>query len=281
MSRRLGGAAMPPKDGVTAGPRLRLAWALLPMLVVAVSWFAAKAALAAPAAAQAVPPPKPAPATPAAPASGPAWSTLTPAQQQALAPLRPTWDSTDSPRKQKWVEVADRMPHMPADERSRVRERMAAWAAMTPAERTRARVQFQETRRIGPDERQARWQAYQALPESERNRLAQAAKKPAAPAAAPAPAASSPSSGNAKRNVVAATPSPAPRSVTPTVVQAKPGASTTTVDKQARPPLHHQPGLPKIVATPSFVDPTTLLPRRGPQAAAMRAAASADPTQQP
>lgn len=266
----------------TAGPclRLRLTWALLPMLLLALAWFAA-----APAAAQTAPPPKSAPATAAAPAaaSGPAWSTLTPAQQQALAPLRPTWDSTDSARKQKWVEVADRLPGMPADERARVRERMAAWAAMAPAERARARVQFQETRRIGADERQARWQAYQALPESERNRLAQAAKKPAAPAVAPAPTpgSSSPAASNAKRNVVAAAPSPAPRNVTPTVVQAKPGASTTTVDKQARPPLHHQPGLPKIVATPSFVDPTTLLPRRGPQAAAMRAAASSDPSRQP
>ena len=80
---------------------------------------------------------------------------------------------------------------------------------------------------------------------------------------------------------MAAAPSPAPRSVAPTVVQAKPGASTTTVATTAKPPLHHQPGLPKIVATPTFVDPMTLLPRRGPQAAAMRTAASSDPTRQP
>ena len=87
--------------------------------------------------------------------------------------------------------------------------------------------------------------------------------------------------GTPKRNVVSATTGPAPRSVAPTVVQAKPGASTTTVATPAKPPLHHQPGLPKIVATPNFVDPATLLPRRGPQAAAMRAAASTDPTLQP
>jgi hypothetical protein len=69
--------------------------------------------------------------------------------------------------------------------------------------------------------------------------------------------------------------------VAPTVIQAKPGATTTTLTTPAKPPLHHQPGLPKIVATPAFVDPTTLLPRRGPQAAAMRTAASSDPAQQP
>jgi hypothetical protein len=230
-----------------------------------------------------------APAAPAAPAvdvSGPPWSSLSPAQQQALAPLRPTWDTTNAASRLKWLDVASRFPRMPADERQRVQERMAAWAALSPNDRARARVQFQETRRIGAEERQARWQAYQALPEDERRRLAQAARKPAVPpagasAAGVPPAASRSEAGNRKRNLVATTPGPQPRAVAPTVVQVKPGASTTTVATRAKPPLHHQHGLPKIVATPNFVDPTTLLPKRGPQAAAMRTVSSSDPTQQP
>lgn len=246
----------------------------LPCLALALVALGAQVAVAAPPAAQTAPR-----------TTGPAWSVLTPAQQQALAPLRPTWDANDAPRKLKWIEVADRFPSMPLDERQRVQERMAAWAAMSPTERARARVQFQETRRIGAEERQARWQAYQALPEDERKRLAQAARKPVAPAAtagSAAAAASAAGSGStAKRNVVALAPGPTPRAVAPTVVQAKPGATTTTVSTQAKPPMHHQPGLPKIVSTPNFVDPTTLLPRRGPQAAAMRTAASSDPTRQP
>ncbi len=218
----------------------------------------------------------------AASVSGPAWSSLTPVQQQALAPLRPTWDSTGAASKMKWMEVAGRFPGMPADERNRVQERMAAWAAMSPNERARARIQFQETRRIGAEERQARWQAYQALPDDERKRLVQAAKKaPLPPAALASGGAQGADTGSAKRNLVATSPGPTPRAVAPTVMQAKPGASTTTVTTQAKPPMHHQPGLPKIVATPAFVDPTTLLPRRGPQAAAMRTAASSDPTRQP
>ncbi|MBI5717096.1 MAG: DUF3106 domain-containing protein [Burkholderiales bacterium] len=228
----------------------------------------------------------PAPTTPPAVASvsGPAWASLAPAQQQALAPIRPGWDALDPIHKMKWIDVANRFPGMPADERRRVQERMAAWAAMTPAERARARVQFQETRRIGAETRQERWLAYQALPDDERKRLAQAAGKPAAPsasAASRASAAATPGTGSSKRNLVASTPTPPPRAVAPTVVQAKPGASTNTVAAQARPPMHHQHGLPKIVATPGFVDPKTLLPRRGPQAAAMRTAASSDPTRQP
>lgn len=248
----------------------------LPYMALALAALVSHAPYAAPPASQAV-----------ASTSGPAWSALTPAQQQALAPLRPTWDANDAPRKLKWIEVADRFPKLPADERRRVQERMAAWAAMTPSERARARVQFQETRGLGAEERQARWQAYQALSEDERKRLAQVAKKPAAPTASAAAvrsaaAAAGPASGSsAKRNVVATSPGPAPRAVAPTVVQAKPGVTTTTVATQAKPPMHHQPGLPKIVSTPNFVDPATLLPRRGPQAAAMRTAASSDPTRQP
>jgi hypothetical protein len=223
-------------------------------------------------------------APPAVTASGPAWSTLAPAQQQALAPLQSSWQGIDEQRKMKWLEVAERFPRMPADERARVQQRMSAWAAMAPADRARARLQFQESRGVAADERQARWKAYQALPEDERKRLALAAKKPAPAASATRSTGTSTAKlepSGPKRNVVATAPSPSPRSVTPTVVQAKPGATTTTVATVAKPPLHHQPGLPKIVSTPGFVDPNTLLPRRGPQAAAMRAAASADPTQQP
>ena len=78
---------------------------------------------------------------------------------------------------------------------------------------------------------------------------------------------------------------PAPanvKPVSPTVVQAKPGASTTLVSKTPAPPLHHQAGLPKIAATDGFVNPSTLLPSRGPQGAAAIAApaSAASSTQQ-
>lgn len=208
------------------------------------------------------------------------WEALTPAQKQALAPLQKEWSTIDAPRKQKWLDVAARFPKMPADERQRVQERMAAWSALSPSERARARLQFQETRQITPEERQARWQAYQALPDDERRRLAQQSK-PAGNGKSAAPAPRQAQADGAKRNLVAPTPAPPVRAVAPTVVQAKPGATTTTMATKAAPPAHHQPGLPKIVATPSFVDQATLLPKRGPQGAAVRSAASNDPAKQP
>src|SRR5204862_3080770 len=81
-----------------------------------------------------------------------------------------------------------------------------------------------------------------------------------------------------KSNIV---PNPAfaapPKAVGPTVVQAQPGATTTLMSRRPVPPAHQQTGLPKIAATPGFVDKSTLLPQRGPQGAATHSAASSTP----
>jgi hypothetical protein len=220
-------------------------------------------------------------------AGGPTWASLSPAQQQALAPLQKDWPQIEPNRKQKWLEMSARFPSMPADERQRVQARMAEWARLTPAERANARLHFQEARQVPAEERQARWEAYQALPEEERRKLALHAKPASQPASAAASAtrprlfgASEPAAG--KRPAGAAPlATTATRPVAPIVVQAKPGATTTTLSTKAPTPSHSQPGTPKIAATPGYVDPTTLLPRRGPQGAAVRAAASADPAGQP
>jgi hypothetical protein len=212
------------------------------------------------------------------------WAKLTPAQRQALAPLERDWPSIDAQRRDKWLEVAARFPTMSADDKARLQARMTEWSRMTPAERSRARLQYQATRQLAKDERQAQWQAYQALPPDQRKALAQKAK-PAARTPAPTSAANKTTAATAdsgKRNLVQATAAPQPRAVSPTVQRAGPGATTRPMSTKAPlPPAHHQAGMPKIATTPSFVDPATLLPKRGPQGAATRTAASSDPTSQP
>lgn len=207
------------------------------------------------------------PATAAA-EQGPRWSALTPAQRLALAPLQQDWHTIDASRKQKWLQVAGRMPSMSPDERQRIGERMAEWARMTPQERGRARLQFLEAKQIPAEDRAARWEAYQALPPEKREALASKAASPAA-SATPALAGNTPraSTPEPKRNVVQATPPSPAKPVAPTVIQVRPGATTTLVSREVKPPRHHQPGQPKIAAVPGAVDPATLLPLRGPQAA--------------
>jgi hypothetical protein len=208
-------------------------------------------------------------------ADGAAWARLTPAQQQALDPLKADWATLEPERRAKWLEVAQRFSTMSAAERQRLHSRMAEWARLSPAQRRTARLQFQEARRVSPEDRQAAWKAYQALPQEQRQRLAQQSR-PATKAAAPAPA--STSAPKAKVNVVQSSTPARPRAVSAAVRQARPGATTSPMNQTPHPPAAIQHGLPKIAATPGFVDPATLLPRRGPQGAASARLAPAQPS---
>jgi hypothetical protein len=191
------------------------------------------------------------------------WASLTPAQRATLAPLEREWGSIDPLRQRKWLEIAMRFPRLSAEEQQRVQQRMTEWARMTPEERGRARVQFQETRQLSAQERQAGWEAYQALPAEEKRELAQRA----APAAQRGGASTVEPSA---KSTIVRVPSAPPvlKPVGPTLMQVAPGATTTSVTRAPAPPLHQQPGLPKMAATPTFVDKNTLLPKRGAQAAA-------------
>lgn len=240
------------------------------------------ALLSCPAAAQ----PQPSPAKRVAQPAGPSWQSLRPEQRAALAPLQQDWDSIDAQRKVKWLDIAGRYPKLPAAEQQKLQTRMAQWSRLSASERARARLNFQEVKQLPNQERQDRWQAYQALPESQRKALASRATG-AGIAKPPPQLASRPASDGVaaarKRNIVA-NPSlsakPA-RAVAPTVVQAAPGATTTLVTRQPAPPAHQQAGLPKIAATPGFVDRNTLLPKRGPQGASVRASGSNAPPARP
>lgn len=245
--------------------------------IVAAALCLALAAGAAPARSQAGAPASPSRASEV----GPKWSDLSPVQRTSLKPLERDWSTLEGDNKQKWIEVAGRMPGMPTPERERVQARMTEWARLSPKERGEARMAFQQAKQVAPKDRQAQWEAYQALP-AEQKRQLQARAVP------PPPSSSKPASvqrgdkPQAKSNIV---PNPAfaapPKPVGPTVVQAAPGATTNLMSKRPTPPAHQQTGLPKIAATPGFVDKTTLLPQRGPQAAATRSAAASAPVQRP
>lgn len=211
----------------------------------------------------------------AAPGADAAWADLSAGQRAALAPLREEWPRIDGARREKWLELAARFPAMPEAERQRVQARMSAWANLSPAERGQARLQFQEAQRWTPQERQARWEAYQSLHPQARQVLAERWRL-----GAPGPDGAAVRSSGAKRNLVE-TPVPAatpPKSASPTSVRAATGATTQPIPRTpgADFPLH-QPGVPKIAATDAFVDPATMLPRRGPQGAAVTAPKAAAP----
>lgn len=213
------------------------------------------------------------------------WSDLSAPQRRALRPLAALWPTMEISNKQRWVNVANRFDKLSPQEQQRLQERMTQWSKLPPQERGEARLRFQQTRQLSPEERQKKWASYQALSPQERGELAQQARRKQQPVvlgdnmAGPrerAQQASKRQRGNestSKSNwVPGVSPNaPAQTAVAPSLVKAGRGATTSLVNQRPTPPLHQQTGLPKIAATKGFVDPVTLLPKKGAQGAAMMA----------
>lgn len=209
------------------------------------------------------------------------WQSLSPQHQATLAPLAGQWATLDDSSRQKWIRVANRYPRLSPDAQVKIRERMTHWAKVPAQQRGEARLRFQNSRQLSPQERQEKWAAYQALSPQERHDLTKQALRKQRPVVMAASEAGPreltqlrdvrPSSSlqNRKTNLVPGSTAAAPRAVSPTVVKTGPGATTSLVTQTAAPPLHQHTGLPKISAGATFVDPQTMLPRKGSQSAAM------------
>ncbi|MFZ9510321.1 MAG: DUF3106 domain-containing protein [Burkholderiaceae bacterium] len=153
-----------------------------------------------------------------------AWAQLTPAQRVALAPLAATWPQISEGQKRKWIALSRNFDQLSDAERRRLHERMGEWVALSPADRARARLNFADLRQHPADDRRAKWEAYNALSDEDKRRLAQ--RVPAPPAGA----------------AVAARPAPEGR---------------LARLPQARP---DEKPLPRIAASPEHVAHNTLLP---------------------
>ncbi len=156
----------------------------------------------------------------------PLWTELTLPQRQALAPLAPKWDEVSEAQKRKWLALSQNFPKIPVAEQAKLHSRMAEWVALSPAQRTQARLNFGEAQQLTPDDKKAKWQAYQALTPEEKHKLAAGAAKPPATAAAVKPASA---------QKLAAVPQP-----------------------------KHVVKPPRIAAGANQVDPNTLLPQPAP-----------------
>ena len=273
-------------EGFLSRSRLpRLLESLVAAALVAAAGFSASGAFAAQAE-YAGPSTTPL-ATPAvngeAAAGGPAWNELNPAHRKVLAPLANDWNSLDARSKERWIDVAGRYPKMKPDEQQRANQRMGEWSHMTVAQRTQARMNFQEARSLSKEEREARWKAYQALPEEKKRELAakRVAATPASGASATVAVAhrrvpAALDTVQPKNNVVgSAAPVHAGAGSAPVVDAKRPGVTTTLLTRRATPPAHQHDGALKIAAGPNAVDRTTLLPKHTTVAAASTAASGA------
>jgi hypothetical protein len=160
------------------------------------------------------------------PESKPTWTELTPPQQKALAPLSATWRALGEAHKRKWLALSENFATMPPPEQARLHSRMTEWAALSPQQRTLARLNFAEAQKVAPTDKRAKWEAYQALPAEEKRKLAAGAG--------------------------ASSPKPPPTAV---AVQPVPAQKLARIPKPKKPE-----STAKIAVIPGQVDNNTLLP---------------------
>ncbi|NML45549.1 DUF3106 domain-containing protein [Ramlibacter sp. G-1-2-2] len=158
--------------------------------------------------------------------SSPTWNELTADQKKALEPLASSWSRLGTAHKRKWLAVSSNFPTMPPAEQARLHSRMAEWAALSPQQRTLARLNFAETQALPVDDKRAKWEAYQNLSPEEKKKLAAGAGKPVPPTAAAV--------------------HPAPQKLT-----------------AVPPPRKNDAQAPRIAVAPGKIDHNTLLPAPG------------------
>lgn len=195
-------------------------------------------ASAAPAPSSAQPPTGAPSATPAvarpAREEGPAWSSLNAAQRSALKPLETIWASLHGQQKAKWVVIARDFAQKSPQEQALLHSRMVEWARLTPAQREQARLNYgvaQEIAGKSSKTKREEWEAYQALTDAEKHKLA--AQAPRHVPNLPTPVRPTPTD----KLAVLPAPTPAPE-----------GSEPATARQ------------PKIITSPEQIDPATLLP---------------------
>lgn len=173
---------------------------------------------------------KPAPSLP----GRPLWMDLAESQQQALAPLAQLWPTMTEQHKRKWLAVSQNFGQLTPDEQATVQGRMREWAALSPQQRTAARLNYADAKQLLQEDKKAKWEAYQALSAEAKQKLAAQQNQPiqgAAPAVKPVAASKLTTSPVASANKALpriATDQVAPATLLPTPVTSTAPASAST-----------------------------------------------------
>jgi hypothetical protein len=113
------------------------------------------------------------------------WQSLTAAQKVALQPLSTVWNSLTEAHKRKWLALSGNFAQLSEQDKVTMYGRMTEWASLSPKQREQARINFAQTKKLSPDDKQTKWQAYQALSPEEKQKLASKNAATHTPGAAP------------------------------------------------------------------------------------------------
>ena len=106
----------------------------------------------------------------------PEWTELTTSQKLALQPLRDNWRYLGDTSKRKWIALSVNFNSMVPAEQLKLHARMNEWVALSLQERSQARLNFAQSKQVPQSHKSATWEAYQALSQEEKAKLARLEK---------------------------------------------------------------------------------------------------------
>lgn len=81
------------------------------------------------------------------------WQTLTPTQQEALAPIAHEWGNIPEKQQKRLLATTKRYPKLSPDQQQRFRTRLTEWSQLTPEQREHARAKYKAFSKVPPDKR--------------------------------------------------------------------------------------------------------------------------------
>ena len=82
------------------------------------------------------------------------WKTLTPAQQEALAPIAQEWDKLPQKQQKRLIATAKRYPKLNPDQKQRFQTRLSDWVKLSQEQRNKAREKHKVISRLPPGKRE-------------------------------------------------------------------------------------------------------------------------------
>jgi len=98
-----------------------------------------------------------------------AWQRLNPKQKEALAPLGAQWGSLTAQQQNKWLAISQNFTQLSVADQVTMHTRMADWVALSPQQRTLARLNFNKLQNLPKEDKKSKWEAYQALSDEEKS----------------------------------------------------------------------------------------------------------------
>jgi hypothetical protein len=100
------------------------------------------------------------------------WTTLTPMQKEALAPIAQQWDTLPDKQQKRLLATTKRYPKLSPNEKQLFLTRLTDWSKLTPEQRDRAREKYKAFSKLAPEKRE---EVKKMVMQSEAEKMAAAA----------------------------------------------------------------------------------------------------------